>query len=170
YRTIADARHRAVAGLSMGGYGAVYLPLARPDLFSAGASLSGAGLALLRVDGTDSTDGREATSIEELHDAFARQWDATKAELGTDISVWRAYDPITIAEVSVRDHHPIPALWLVVGTSDESTIGVNRAFDHTLARLKIPHTYIEAPGGHNGYFWRQHDAAALVWLASQIAR
>src|SRR5215207_2344427 len=41
YRTIPSRTARAIAGLSMGGYGAVSLALAYPDVFSAAASHSG---------------------------------------------------------------------------------------------------------------------------------
>ena len=40
YRTVADRRRRGIAGLSMGGYGAITLALAYPDVFSAAASHS----------------------------------------------------------------------------------------------------------------------------------
>jgi len=42
YRTIRERRARAIAGLSMGGYGAVKLALRYPELFAFAASLSGA--------------------------------------------------------------------------------------------------------------------------------
>jgi len=42
YRTIPLRRARMIGGLSMGGYGAVHLALAHPDLFGAAASMSGA--------------------------------------------------------------------------------------------------------------------------------
>ena len=42
YRTIANRRGRMIAGLSMGGYGALHLAFKYPDLFGAAASLSGA--------------------------------------------------------------------------------------------------------------------------------
>jgi enterochelin esterase-like enzyme len=41
YRTLADRRHRVVAGLSEGGFGAVNLASRHPDLFGAAISLSG---------------------------------------------------------------------------------------------------------------------------------
>jgi pimeloyl-ACP methyl ester carboxylesterase len=41
YRTRADRGHRGVAGLSMGGYGAVTLALRYPDVFAAAVSHSG---------------------------------------------------------------------------------------------------------------------------------
>jgi S-formylglutathione hydrolase FrmB len=42
YRTIASREGRAVAGLSMGGFGATSLPARHPDLFSVAGSFSGA--------------------------------------------------------------------------------------------------------------------------------
>lgn len=42
FRTIASKRGRAVAGLSMGGYGAIHYAQQRPDLFAFAASYSGA--------------------------------------------------------------------------------------------------------------------------------
>src|SRR5580765_444325 len=38
YRTRADRAHRGIAGLSMGGYGAIALALGYPDVFAAAAS------------------------------------------------------------------------------------------------------------------------------------
>jgi Putative esterase len=41
YRTLADREHRAIAGKSSGGYGAMVTPMLRPDLFSALATHAG---------------------------------------------------------------------------------------------------------------------------------
>ena len=41
FRTEADRAHRAIAGVSMGGYGALMLAARHPDLFGSAASLSG---------------------------------------------------------------------------------------------------------------------------------
>ena len=42
YRTIKNKKGRAISGLSMGGYGALYLAIRHPDLFCAAGSMSGA--------------------------------------------------------------------------------------------------------------------------------
>jgi putative esterase len=44
YRTIADRDHRAIAGKSSGGYGAMITPMLRPDLFGALATHAGDAL------------------------------------------------------------------------------------------------------------------------------
>jgi S-formylglutathione hydrolase FrmB len=40
FRTIADGRHRAIAGFSGGGFGAMYLAARNPQLFAAVGGLS----------------------------------------------------------------------------------------------------------------------------------
>src|SRR5258708_2820178 len=50
YRTIRERRARAIAGLSMGGYGAVKLATRHPELFAFAASLSGAFNAPRNLD------------------------------------------------------------------------------------------------------------------------
>ncbi len=44
YRTLADRRHRAIAGKSSGGFGAMITPMLRPDLFGALATHAGDAL------------------------------------------------------------------------------------------------------------------------------
>src|SRR5215471_8680065 len=44
YRTAADAAHRAIAGKSSGGFGAMITPMLRPDLFGALATHAGDSL------------------------------------------------------------------------------------------------------------------------------
>jgi diacylglycerol O-acyltransferase / trehalose O-mycolyltransferase len=41
YRTLADRSHRAVAGISAGGFSALHLPARHPDVFAAAAGISG---------------------------------------------------------------------------------------------------------------------------------
>jgi enterochelin esterase-like enzyme len=92
------------------------------------------------------------------------------AEIGDDIANWRDLDPVSMARRAVASHSPMPALWLMVGTEDESTLTVNRVFHGELVKLGVAHSYMEAPGGHTSAFWRTHEAGSLVWLASVIAR
>lgn len=50
YRTVADPGHRAVSGVSMGGYGAMHLGITFPDVFGAVASLAPGNLLWTMVD------------------------------------------------------------------------------------------------------------------------
>jgi len=51
YRTVNDRRARAIAGISMGGYGATLLGLKRPDVFGAVGAISAALSTGTRPDG-----------------------------------------------------------------------------------------------------------------------
>lgn len=54
YRTVNDRRARAIAGISMGGYGATLLGLKRPDVFGAVGAISAALSTGTRPDGVAS--------------------------------------------------------------------------------------------------------------------
>jgi hypothetical protein len=70
YRTLAAAAHRAVAGKSSGGYGAMVTPMLRPDLF--GGIATHAGDALFEV--CYAPDFREAARA--LRDEYEGSYDA----------------------------------------------------------------------------------------------
>jgi S-formylglutathione hydrolase FrmB len=70
YRSVPDAAHRAVAGKSSGGYGAMVTPMLRPDLF--GALATHAGDALFEV--CYLPDLREAARA--LRDRYDGSYDA----------------------------------------------------------------------------------------------
>jgi len=80
YRTLADRDHRAVAGKSSGGYGAMVTPMLRPDLF--GAFATHAGDALFEV--CYQPDFREATrALREGYDgSFDAFWTDLRARPG----------------------------------------------------------------------------------------
>jgi Putative esterase len=74
YRTIADRSHRAIAGKSSGGYGAMVTPMLRPDLF--GSLATHAGDALFEV--CYQPDFRELART--LRDEYDGSYDAFLAD------------------------------------------------------------------------------------------
>ncbi|MGE3293773.1 MAG: alpha/beta hydrolase, partial [Geminicoccaceae bacterium] len=70
FRTISNRAGRVIAGLSMGGYGAVHLALRHPELFAATASLSGAFYAPEEPVNDD--------DIADFHGAFGNPFDAER--------------------------------------------------------------------------------------------
>ncbi len=170
YRTLADRRHRGVAGLSMGGYGAVALALAYPDVFSAAASHSGVVSPLQQGQGPDGVM-RYPPSIDSLRTAIPPAlWAIMEPAFGKDTAAWYARDPIRLAaRLQARDRTSLPALFIDCGVSDPF-IGENRAFDRGLRALGIPHEYAEWPGSHTWSYWRRHSAESAAWMAHQLAR
>ena len=86
YRTIPEARHRALVGHSSGGYGAVVTAMLRPDVFSSCASLAGDCLFEL------SLLPDIARAYRALRDHYDGSYDRFLAELDTRPAMSRADD------------------------------------------------------------------------------
>lgn len=170
YRTRASPEHRAVAGLSMGGYGAVTLALRRPDVWSAAASHS--GVMTLILGGRDAngvlTGDADAAALEERWGSG--MWHLIEPVFGRDTADWWAREPTRIAERRATTGAEVPALFIDVGTDDRLVIPGNRIFRDELRRLGIPMQYSEWPGAHTWSYWRAHVPESLTWIAERIAR
>jgi S-formylglutathione hydrolase FrmB len=145
YRTIAEKRARAVAGLSMGGYGAVKLALKYPNLFAFAGSLSGAFNAPQNLD--DLRPDFRARLLE----VFGNSGSATRTE--NDVFLLLKNSPGN------------PYFYVACGTSD-FFLETNRALATRLSTLKIPYEYHETPGGHAWEYWD----AGLTPLFQAIGR
>ena len=168
YRTLARPEHRGIAGLSMGGFGAVSLAIAYPDVFSAAASHSGT-VAPLRI-GTDSASGAPvyARTTEELRGFWSHLWFAMEPSFGRDTSGWWARDPGRLARRARESGRPAPALFLDVGVEDRY-LTQNRDFRATLSSLEMEVRYAEHPGKHDWTYWRAHVDESLAWLSARLA-
>ena len=93
FRTRADRAHRAIFGISMGGYGATMLAAHHPDLFAAAATLSGA------VDSNLQPNGAVLSASSTFDGAPA---DAIYGPRSTQEVRWRGHNPTDLAE-NLRD-------------------------------------------------------------------
>lgn len=170
YRTIADARHRGIEGVSMGGEGAVFLSVAHPDVFGSAASLGGAFLSLLHLGHyVAGQTTPQATTIAQLQTQYGTAWQLFANQFGTDINNWRANDPVSIVQASVASHRAIPNLWLVVGANDNITLDDNQIFNAVLSQLGVAHTYsVFAGGDHSIATWGPNKGPATAWLMAHI--
>ena len=171
YRTDPRRERRAVAGLSMGGYGALTLALDYPEVFSAAASHSGALSPLYLGPHPFAVPPSYAGRVEQLQDAWGdRLWPLIRPPFGPDTTAWWSRDPARRAALLLaRQPALMPALLFDVGT-DDPFLDQNRAFRWELQRLGIPHQYTEWPGGHDWRYWTLHAAESLRFLATRIAR
>ena len=169
YRTLADRRHRGIAGLSMGGYGAVTIALEHPDVFSAGASHSGVLSPLFAGPHPFAAPARYHTAIDSLAAGWRGMWGAIAPAFGRTITAWAARDPAGLARRLAASGGPMPALFIDVGAQD-GLVDQSRAFHAELAVLRIPHAYAEWPGKHDWKYWHAHVGESLRWLADRIAR
>ncbi len=140
WRTIPDADHRAVIGLSDGGTAAFNLLMRHRSLFSAAASLSGRFWLEkeMGMNGALIGKGDSAVAFLERNSPGAR----IEREKNSLMSA-RLY-----IDCGIKDHD----------------ISDNREFHAELERAGIPHEYHEYPGGHGWSYWRKHLRDALLGL------
>ena len=144
----AEREDTFAAGLSMGGYGALRLGLARPKQFAAVASMSGAIDYVRRLRDAGKTGSRISKA----------EWSgiagAQKNAAGTDSDLYH---------LARRASAPRPALYLSCGTEDE-LLADSRAFHRHLDEADYPHHYEESPGAHEWAFWDRQIECVLDWL------
>lgn len=169
YRTIAERRARGIAGLSMGGYGAVTLALRHPDVFASAASHSGVLAPLYAgphpFDGTPRWPARP----DALRTAYGAIYPSLARAFGPDTAGWWARDPARAAAVATSHAGAtLPALFVDVGVGD-AFLDQARAFRAAAERLGLPVTYAEWPGAHSWTYWSAHVGESLAWTAARLA-
>ena len=100
YRTLRDRHSRAIAGLSMGGYGAIKFALKYPELFVFAGSLSGA------LDAGGNLDQLQAAYRQRLLEVFGPAGSGTRS----------ANDIFLLLKPNGSTHYPY--FYLACGTSD----------------------------------------------------
>jgi S-formylglutathione hydrolase FrmB len=169
YRTIASREGRAIAGLSMGGFGAMALALGHPELYAAAASHSGA-IGLLYQGPRPFAPGKAVVGAT-LDPRLASSGPVGKwliSVLGADAAGWRQHDVVELAK-------KLPpgkvALYFDCGTEDGFQLHDNAQYVHeALERAGVPHQFFLGPGGHDFSFWRQRLPESLRFLREHTAR
>lgn len=161
YRTIATRAGRAIAGLSMGGYGALFLALKHPNMFAAAASLSGvvASANLARWD-------PRLAKMEVTDKNYAGIARALRADFGPASNPARkGEDPfLLIRKLTPR---ACPQLYVSVGWED-NLLYENRELVGLLSTLKMPYRYAEVPGKHEWPVWNEQVQRVLALQAPAI--
>ena len=138
FRTLARRDQRAIAGLSMGGYGALKFGLKYPNMFVLAGSFSGA------IGVADITEKK-------FPGAVGKTIDAIFGPEGSEIR--KANDPFDIVRRATPEKiKTFPFLYLDCGTED-FLFQNNREFIQLLLDKKVPHEYRQLPGAHNWEYW-----------------
>ena len=167
YRTRADRAHRGIAGLSMGGVGALTLALRHPDLFSAALSHSGVVSVLLDEGNPFMPPARYVANPDSVR-APATSWKARLLlALGPSVERWRSYQPAMLAEQDLARGVALPAIRFDCGTEDP-LLAENRALHWELQRLGVAHEYGEWPGAHSWRYWHDRTPAGLAWMLARV--
>jgi S-formylglutathione hydrolase FrmB len=125
-----------IAGLSMGGFGALRLAAKYPDRFQAVSGLS----SITHLS-------QLALFVEEPLRQYAQ------------------YDPVeeSVAELIIHHREHLPPIRFDCGIDDD-LIEHNRTLHRTLVEYGVPHEYVEYPGGHEWPYWEKHLADTLLFF------
>jgi S-formylglutathione hydrolase FrmB len=143
FHTVRHRRGRAIAGLSMGGYGALMLAMRHPDVFSAAVSHSGALMF-------NHTVLNRFADVETLSASLPRG----------------RYDLWRLATALKRSRRRL-AIRMDCGTEDR-LLEFNRQFHAHLEKLGLPHEYAEHPGSHDWAYWDLHIRQTLEFVARRL--
>ena len=145
-RTPADT---FIAGMSMGGFGALHTALAYPEVFGKAAGLSSAlivhGIAHMKP-GT----GNGVANYEYYRECFGDLETVEERDTNPEVLIKRLK----------ATSKPIPEIRMYCGTED-FLLEPNRQMHAFLESEQVPHFYKEAPGTHDMNFWSKAIAEAV---------
>lgn len=144
YRIHADKRHRAIAGLSMGGGGSAHYALTHPELFGSACLFSGL------LDAFPSPRGYQTEFIESV-------------AANSPVKRLRAMSDEEIKAVrSVR--------WYVDCGDDDFLWQSNVDFYAVMRERRIPLQYRMRDGAHNWHYWKVSLRSALLFISTEFNR
>ena len=149
FPTIRARRGRAIAGLSMGGYGSMMLALKHPGKFACVSSHSSAfhftrpEIVKRQIADRD---------IHELSEAAAR----------------RENDVFHLASKLKKTNKKL-AIRFDCGV-DDFLIESSRAFDGHLSKIGLKHEYTENPGEHDWAYWDEHIQDTIAFVMKHMAK
>ena len=138
-----------IGGLSMGGYGAIHVALAYPEVFSAAIALSSA----IHIDDMATkmrTGGEDVLPLPMAKSIFGEP----------DHLVSSTENPRVQYRMLKESGQQIPFLYLACGTEDD-LCSANRAFADFLHAESADYCYEEGPGRHDWFFWTDYIERGL---------
>lgn len=149
-----DRRGRIIAGLSMGGYGAMKFGLKYPEKFSLVGSFSG---ALNVASFTEKNAGTIGKGVESILG-------------GEDSEVRKANDIFALLRAMPADKVAgLPFIYQSCGTED-FLFENNRRFLDLLTEKKVKREYREHPGLHDWTFWDSQIREFLALVERRLAK
>lgn len=144
YKIGGTGKYRAVAGLSMGGYGALKFALKHPSLFVWAGSMSGA------FDVSRQTAKRPGVDWNILGESIVSVFgNVQNSDLRAKNDLFQI-----IGKLKTDDLEDLPEIYFDCGRGD-SFIEVNRELFEKLNQKKVPCAFYENPGGHDWTYWNR---------------
>jgi S-formylglutathione hydrolase FrmB len=157
FRTRKESIHRAVMGYSMGGYGAMILPLKHPEIFSTGVCLS----MSFRTD---------EQYLAEPQSVFDYQFGAIFGGTGSSgtgriTEYFKEHSPFYLFRA--EDLSPYSHLrFLIDCGDDEEQLNITNDDLHVLMRQQnLPHSYRVRNGAHSWDYWHASLPEAFGFIA-----
>src|SRR5215510_10841304 len=155
FRAIESRYGRGIAGLSMGGYGALKFGLKSPGTFAFAGSMSG----VVGIPAWKDEDFQGRASIR----------DSVFSALGPLGSETRKSNDIfeIVRNLSATRAASVRYIYLDCGTED-FLVSDNNRFAALLREKKIPHEYRELPGDHSWLYWDRQVREVLKIAAEKL--
>jgi len=154
YRTIEARYGRAIAGLSMGGYGAIKFGLKSPHTFAFAASMSGA-FGVTRFTEKD---------VPQLWHASLKLFGPLDSETRKTNDVFEIIKNLPAARIA-----SLPFFYFDCGVQDAAIIFTyNRDLAQLMFDKKIPHEFRQLPGDHSWAYWDQQIPHILEIAAQKM--
>ena len=156
YRIRPQKQFRAIAGLSMGGNGALLLSLRHSELFSSCVAMSA---------GTFTDEEVEKNS---QFDHYFGSIYGPKPATGVS-DYWKAYSPLHLLDSIDKDKIKSVRFYIDCGDDDFLYKG-NSALHVKMRDLGIPHEYRVRNGGHEWSYWRTGLYDGLKFITQEFHR
>lgn len=140
FRASGERGGRAIAGLSMGGYGALKFGVKHPEMFVFAASMSGA------LDAASWTEA-DLKGLDFIWRTLQPVFGAEKSETRAANDLRKLYSELNAQKIA-----GLPYVYVDCGTEDQ-LLEINRSFVDILTKQKVPHEYRQLPGGHSWAYW-----------------
>jgi len=158
YRIKGTKKYRAVAGLSMGGFGTLIYSIKHPEMFSAAAALSAA--VRNDEDFMGITDARWA-------EAYAKVFGANLKGAERLNDTWKANSILGLIQSKTADDLNDVRYWLDCGDDDALSKG-NSLLHVALMDKKVPHEFRIRDGAHTWTYWRTGITDALNFIGDSF--
>lgn len=148
FKCMSDKReYNLIAGLSMGGYGALKAAFTYPENYASCISLSGA---------IDVTRRGRPENLEEWRSIFGFELQNPSELEGSE------HDIFALASKIKSDGKTFPRVYIWCGLED-SLLVASRMLDRRLSELGVKHFFEESEGDHSWKWWNIHIKNALLW-------
>ena len=156
YRVRPKKEFRAIAGLSMGGFGSLILSMRHTDLFSTCIALSAGVVTDEQVMKTDDFDHY-----------FADIFGPIPKDKISDY--WKLYNPLHLLD-SV-DAAKLKSVRYYIDCGDDDFLGIgNMRLHEKMLMKKIPHEFRVRDGSHSWEYWRTGLPAGMEFMSKKFHR